>query len=93
VALVAGVVAGVLEAHRGGLASNIPSGACAGPEKSAPCAELQRAFDQRTAARNVALVAGGLGLAAGGTAIVLHFAIPAVQVTPAGASLTVGGWW
>lgn len=93
VALVSGIVAGALEAQRSALASGLAPGACAGSEKSARCSDLDLAFHQRTAARNVALVAGGLALAAGGTALVLHLTLPAVQVTATSASFSVGGSW
>lgn len=89
VAAVSGVVAGVLEAQRSALASRLAPGACV--DRTAPgCAELRLAFEQRTGARNVALVAGGVGLAASGVAVGLYFAgdrAPAVGV------ITVGGRW
>ncbi len=76
----------------GAVAGTLAPGACAGPEKPGRCGELQLAFDQRTAARNVALVAGGLAVAAGGTAIVLHVTSPG-PVAPASAGLMVSGSW
>lgn len=91
VALVSGVVAGVLEAQRSALAASLPKDACTGPAQPERCAELRLAFDQRTGARNVALVASGLALAAGGTAIALHFTVD--KVAPASAGLMVSRSW
>ena len=90
VALVSGIVASVLEAQRGAIASTLAPGACAngGPPR---CSDLRGAFAGRTAARNVALVAGGVALAAGGVAVVLHFT--GGSVAKGSASVMVGGQW
>jgi hypothetical protein len=90
VALVSGIVAGVLEAQRSAIASTLAPGACAGggPPR---CEGLRLAFEQRTGARNVALVAGGVALAAGGVAVVLHFT--GVPVAKGGVGVMVGGQW
>ena len=90
VALVSGIVAGVLEAQRGAIASTLDLDACAagGPPR---CSDLRGAFAGRTAARNVALVAGGVALAAGGVAVVLHFT--ASPVAKGSVGVMVGGQW
>ena len=90
VALVSGIVAGVLELQRGAIASTLDLDACAGggPPR---CSDLRGAFAGRTAARNVALVAGGVALAAGGVAVVLHFT--GGGVAKGGVAVMVGGQW
>lgn len=90
VALVSGIVAGVLEAQRGAIAATLDLDACAGggPPR---CSDLRGAFAGRTAARNVALVAGGVALAAGGVAVALHFT--GVGVAKGGVAVMVGGQW
>ena len=89
VALVSGIVAGVLEAQRVSLASGLSSGACAPPVTASRCEALRLAFDQRTGARNVALVAGGIAVAAGGVAVVLW----ATGERKATAGVVIGGAW
>lgn len=69
--VVSGIVAGVLEAQRSALAARLAPGACVDPSTPG-CAELRLAFDQRTGARNVALVAGGVAVLAGGVGVTLH---------------------
>lgn len=91
VALVAGIVTGVLEAHRVSLRSGLAPDACPTPDASPRCAELRQSFEARNGARAVAAVAGGLALAAGGVAIGLHFA--ADRVAPSSAGVTVSGSW
>jgi hypothetical protein len=54
VSVVSGIVAGVLEAQRGSLASGLAPDACPTPDASARCAELAQVYQQRTGARNVA---------------------------------------
>ena len=88
-AVLAGVVAGVLEAQRGSLASGLAPDACPRPDASPRCAELAQVYQQRTGARNAALVAGGVGIAAAGVAVGVYFGVE--QKVPTGASLTVGG--
>jgi hypothetical protein len=88
-AVVAGVVAGVLEAQRGSLASGLAPDACPRPDASPRCAELAQVYQQRTGARNAALVAGGVGIVAAGVAVGVYFGVE--QKTPTSASLTVGG--
>lgn len=92
VGLAAGVAAGLLEAQRAALASGLARDACALPASASRCAELRLAFDQRTAARNVALVAAGIAVAAAGTAIVLHFTVPE-PASPASAGISIRGAW
>lgn len=90
VALVSGIVAGVLELQRGAIASTLDLDACAngGPPR---CSDLRAAFAGRTAARDVALVAGGVALAAGGVAVALHFT--GSPVAKGGVAVMVGGQW
>lgn len=88
VALVAGIVAGVLEAQRAALASGLARDACPTPDASSRCSELALAHGQSRAARDVAIVAGGVAVVAGGTAVVLWFTgerSKAVGVTWSGA--------
>lgn len=92
VGLAAGVAAGFLEAQRAALASGLARDACAPPATASRCAELRLAFDQRTAARNVALAAAGIAVAAAGTAIVLHFTVPE-PASPASAGIVIRGAW
>jgi hypothetical protein len=88
-AVLAGVVAGVIEAQRGSLASGLAPDACPRPDASPRCAELAQVYQQRTGARNAALVAGGVGIAAAGVAVGVYFGVE--QKAPPSASLTVGG--
>jgi len=74
VALVAGIVAGVLEAQRAALRSGLAPHACPTPDASARCAELALAFDQSRGARDVAIGAGALAGVAAGTGVVLWVA-------------------
>jgi hypothetical protein len=90
VAVVSGIVAGVLEAQRVSLRSGLTSDACPTPDASARCAELRQVFEQSRGARNVALVVAGVAVAAGGVAIGLHFA--GGRAKTAG-MVTVGGSW
>jgi hypothetical protein len=90
VAVVSGIVAGVLEAQRVSLRSGLPSDACPTPDASARCAELRQVFEMRTGARNAALVAAGVAVAAGGVAIGLHFTSERARTT---AVVMVGGSW
>jgi hypothetical protein len=90
VAVVSAVVAGILEAQRVSLRSGLTSDACPTPDASARCAELRQVFEQSRAARNVALVAAAVAVAAGGVAIGLHFA--GGRAKTAG-MVTVGGSW
>lgn len=71
VAVVAGIVAGVLEAQRAALRSGLASDACPTPDASPRCAELRLAHDQSRGARNVAIGAGVLAGVATGTGVVL----------------------
>ncbi len=90
VAVVSGIVAGVLEAQRGALASGLASDACPTPDASARCAELAQVYQQRTGARNVALVAGGVAVLGAGVAVGLWFT-GEKKTTSAG--LTWSGAW
>jgi len=69
VSVVSGIVAGVLEAQRGSLASGLAPDACPTPDASARCAELAQVYQQRTGARNVALVGAGVALVGTGVAV------------------------
>jgi hypothetical protein len=89
--LVAGVVAGILEAQRVSLRSGLTTDACPTPDASPRCAQLRQVFEQSRGARNVALVAAGVAVAAGGVAIGLHFTSD--RVAPTSAGVTVGGSW
>lgn len=89
VAVVAGIVAGVLEAQRAALRAGLAPDACPTPDASPRCAELRLAHDQSRGARNVAIVAGGLAVAAGGVAFGLWF----TGERKTGAGVTVGGAW
>lgn len=89
-AAVAGIVSGVLEAQRQSLASGLARDACPTPDASVRCAQLRQVFEQRTGARNVALVAGGVGLVALGVAVGLYFK---VDRAPSTGMVTVGGRW
>ena len=89
VALVSGVVAGVLEAQRAALASRLSPSACV--DRTAPgCAELRLAFEQRTGARNVALVGAAVAVLGTGVAVGLYFK---ADRAPSAAVVTVGGRW
>lgn len=90
VALVSSIAAGILEAQRVSLRAGLPDDACPVPDASPRCAELRQVFEQRTGARNVALVAAGVAVAAGGVAIGLHVA--GDRARSAGV-VTVGGTW
>jgi hypothetical protein len=91
VAVVSGIVAGVLEAQRVSLRSGLAPDACPTPDASARCAELRQVFEQSRGARNVALVAAGVAVAAGGVAVGLHF--KADKVAPVNAGITIDGSW
>lgn len=88
--LVSLIVAGVLEAQRGSLASGLARDACPTPDASARCAELAQVFQQRMGARNVALAAGGVAVLAGGVAVGVFFAS---ERAPSAGVITVGGLW
>lgn len=88
VALVAGIVAGVLEAQRAALASGLARDACPTPDASSRCSELALAHGQSRAARDVALVAGGVAVVAGGVAVGVWVAGEKNK-----AVVTVGGVW
>jgi hypothetical protein len=90
VAVVSAIAAGVLEAQRVSLRSGLTSDACPTPDASAQCTALRSAFDARTAARNVALVAAGVAVAAGGVTIGLYFTGERARST---AVVTVQGSW
>lgn len=90
VALTAGIVAGVLEAQRVSLRAGLAPDACPVPDASPRCAELRQVYEQRTGARNAALVALGVAVAAGGVAVGLHFT--GDRARSAGV-VTVGGSW
>lgn len=90
VAVVAGVVAGALEVQRSALRAGLAPDACPTPDASPRCAELRQVFEQSRGARNVALVAVGLAVAAGGVAVVVHIA---GRDAPRAAMVTVGGTW
>lgn len=87
----AGIAAGILEAQRVSLRAGLAPDACPVPDASPRCAELRQAFEQRTGARNAALVAAGIAVAAGGVAVVLH--VTGEKGAPASAGLTIGGRW
>lgn len=89
-AAVAGIVSGVLEAQRQSLASGLARDACPTPDASVRCAQLRQVFEQRTGARNVALVAGGAAVLAGGVAVGFFFAS---ERAPSTGVVTVGGRW
>lgn len=89
VAVVSGIVAGVLEAQRAALASRLAPSACV--DRTAPgCAELRLAFEQRTGARNVALVGAAVAVLGTGVAVGLYFK---ADRAPSAAVVTVGGRW
>lgn len=90
VSVVSFIVAGVLEAQRGSLASGLARDACPTPDASARCAELAQVYQQRTGARNVGLVAGGVAVLAGGVAVGVFFAS---ERAPSAGVVTVGGLW
>lgn len=89
-AVLAGVVAGVLEAQRGSLASGLAPDACPRPDASPRCAELAQVYQQRTGARNAALVAGGVAVLGAGVAVGLWLG---TERTPATGVVTVSGRW
>lgn len=91
-AVIAGVVAGVLEAQRGSLAAPIPLDGCAREPKAPGCDALQLAYEQSRGARTAALVAGGIGLAAAGLGVGLWLGLERGKA-PASAGLTIGGAW
>ena len=90
VAVASGIAALVLEGGRSTLASGLAPDACPTPDASTRCAELAQVFQQRTAARNVAIVAGAVGLAGVGVAVGLYFA---GERAPSSGVITVGGLW
>jgi len=85
--IVSGIVAGVLEAQRASAAAGNASNACAVDPTSATCAKVRLAFEQSRGARNVAILAGGLGLVATGVGVGLYFGLER------SASPTVGATW
>jgi len=89
--LVAGVVAGVLEAQRAALRSGLAPDACPTPDASTRCAELRQVYQQSRGARDAALVAGGIGLAAAGLGVVLWLGVE--RKAPVGAGVVIGGAW
>ncbi len=89
--LVAGVVAGMLELQRTALRSGLAPDACPTPDASTRCAELRQVYQQSRGARDAALVAGGIGLAAAGLGVGLWLGVE--RKAPVGAGLTVGGVW
>lgn len=91
VAVVSGVAAGILEGQRVALRSGLAADACPTPDASPRCAELRQVFEQSRGARNAALVAAGLAVAAGGVAVVLH--VTGDRVAPSTGMLIVGGSW
>ena len=92
-ALVAGVVAGVLEAQRSALRSGLAPDACPTPDASTRCAELRQVYQQSRGARDAALVAGGIGLAAAGVGLGVWLGLERGRSAPASAGLTIGGAW
>jgi hypothetical protein len=88
--VVSAIAAGVLEAQRQSLASGLARDACPTPDASVRCAQLRQVFEQRTGARNVALVAGGAAVLAGGVAVGFFFAS---ERAPSTGVVTVGGRW
>jgi hypothetical protein len=89
-ALVSGAVAGVLEAQRMSLRSGLASDACPTPDASVRCAQLRQVFDQSRGARDVALIAGGIGLAAGAVGIGVYFGVE--QRAPVVGATWSGSW-
>ena len=90
VALVAGIAAGILEAQRVSLRAGLAPDACPTPDASTRCAELRQVFEMRTGARNVALVAAGVAVAAGGVTVVLH--VTGERAKSAGVVMVSGHW-
>lgn len=88
--IVSGIVAGVLEAQRASAAAGNASNTCAVDPTSATCAKVKLAFEQSRGARNVAIVAGSIGVTAAGVGVGLYFA---GERAPATGMITVSGQW